>query len=127
VWGTIAGAAAALAPGVRRGGFLAVGEPFWRRWRLPQGVEEGDFVDLEATVARFEQAGVSTTGVIASSEDDWDHYESLHWRAVEEWLAEHPDDPDAEDIRIRHERARGEFFRYQRELLGWAIFVGRQA
>ena len=127
VWGTIADAAAVLAPGVRRGGFLAIGEPFWRRWPLPQGVEEGDFVDLEATVARFEQAGVSTTGLIASSEDDWDHYESLHWRAVEEWLAEHADDPDAEDIRTRHERSRSEFVAYQRALLGWAIFVGRKA
>ena len=127
VWGTIADAAAVLAPGVRRGGFLAIGEPFWRRWPLRQGVEEGDFVDLEATVARFEQAGVSTTGLIASSQDDWDHYESLHWRAVEEWLAEHADEPDAEDIRTRHERARSEFVAYQRALLGWAIIVGRKA
>ena len=37
-------------------------------------------------------------------EDDWDRYETLHWRAVEEWLAENPDDPDAADIRARHER-----------------------
>jgi SAM-dependent methyltransferase len=127
VWGTIADAAAVLVPGVRRAGFLAIGEPFWRRWPLPHEVEQGDFVDLEATVVRFEQAGVSTTGLIAASEDDWDHYESLHWRAVEEWLAEHADDPDAEDIRSRHERSRSEFVAYQRALLGWAIFVGRKA
>jgi hypothetical protein len=53
-WGTIADAAAALAPAVRRGGFVAIGEPFWRQWPLPFGVDAEGFVDLDATVERFE-------------------------------------------------------------------------
>lgn len=73
VWGTIADAAAALVPSVRRGGFVAVGEPFWRQWPLPDAVDEGDFVSLEETVGRFEQAGLSVTGILAASEADWDH------------------------------------------------------
>ena len=36
------------------------------------------------TAARFEGQGFRITGVIGASQDDWDHYESLHWRAVEE-------------------------------------------
>jgi hypothetical protein len=63
--------------------------------------------------------------VIASSEDDWDTYESLHWRALEEWVAEHPDDPDAPGVRDRHKRARDDYLAYQRALLGWTIFVAR--
>jgi hypothetical protein len=59
---------------------------------------------------------------IAASEDDWDRYESLHWRAIEEWLAQHP----GEDFRAQHERHRGDYLRFQRALLGWAIFVGRK-
>lgn len=58
---------------VRRGGFAAVGEPFWRQWPLPDAVDEGDFVSLEETVGRFEQAGLSVTGILAASEADWDH------------------------------------------------------
>jgi SAM-dependent methyltransferase len=127
VWGTIADAAAALCPSVRRGGFVAIGEPFWRQWPLPDGVEEGDYVSLDSTVARFERAGLTTTGMIGASEDDWDHYESLHWRATEEWLAEHPDDGDADDIRTQHDRFRSDYFHFGRALLGWAIFVGRKA
>ena len=126
VWGTIAEAAAVLAAAVRPGGSVAVGEPFWREWPLPEAVDADAFVDLPSTVARFEQAGLGTTGVIAASEDDWDEYESLHWRAIEEWLAEHPGDPDADDIRRRHERFRSDYFRFKRALLGWAIFVGRK-
>ncbi len=124
VWGTIADAAAALHPAVRSGGSVAIGEPFWRQTPPPADGHPGDFVSLEATVARFEGAGFATTGILAASEDDWDHYESLHWRAVEEWLAEEPDHPDAPEIRARHEERRTSYFRVDRAQLGWAIFVG---
>jgi hypothetical protein len=89
-------------------------------------VEDQGYVDLHGTVTRFEQAGLATTGIIAASDDDWDRYESLHWRAVEEWHAELPDEPGAEDFRKENERRRGDYFASQRALLGWAIFVGRR-
>jgi SAM-dependent methyltransferase len=126
VWGTIEEAAAALVPCVRAGGFVAIGEPFWRQWPLPDDVAVQDFVSLDATVARFEQAGLATTGIITASEDDWDHYESLHWRAVVEWLAEHPDHPGTDDVRSEHDRRKRDHFRLRHGLLGWAIFVGRK-
>jgi ubiquinone/menaquinone biosynthesis C-methylase UbiE len=53
VWGNIADAAAALAPAVRAGGFVAVGEPFWRHWPLPEWVDPQNFVPLAETVERF--------------------------------------------------------------------------
>ena len=122
VWGTIADAAATLAPALREGGFVAIGEPFWRQWPLPATIDDDGYADLPATVKRLEQAGFATTGIIAASQDDWDRYESLHWRAVEEWLAEHPDD----DFRAEHERHRSEYIAFRRALFGWAIFVGRK-
>ena len=126
VWGTIADAAAALAPAVRRGGFLAVGEPFWRRLPLPAGVERKAFVALAETVTRLESAGVRVTGMIAASEDDWDRYKSFQWRAVEEWVADHPEHPEAASFRAASEGFRGEYLAGRRDLLGWAIFVGRK-
>jgi len=123
VWGSIADAAAALRPAVRPGGFVAIGEPFWRRWPLPDGVDPEGYVPLSETAARLEAAGFALTGLVAASEDDWDRYEGLHWRAMEEWLAEHPD----EELRALHEQRRADYLRLQRSLLGWAIFVGRKA
>jgi SAM-dependent methyltransferase len=124
VWGTIADAAATLHPAVRAGGAVAIGEPFWRQLPPPEGAHEGDFVSLAETVARFEGAGFATTGIIAASDDDWDRYYSLHWRAVEEWLLEAPNHPDAAEIRARHEERRARYFRVDRAALGWAIFTG---
>lgn len=115
-------AAKVLAPAVRPGGFVAIGEPFWHE----TGAEADDFVDLAATVERFQSAGLALTGLIAASEDDWDRYESLHWRALEEWLAGNTEHPDAPAIRARHLAARDDYLRSQRARLGWAIFAGRK-
>ena len=123
VYHDLDGTLAALTPAVRRGGFVAVGEPYWREWPLPPGIDDEGWVTLPQTVAKFEAAGLAPIGLIAASDDDWDRYESLHWRALEEWLAENPDDPEAPGIRERHERARDSYVTLERRLLGWAIFA----
>jgi SAM-dependent methyltransferase len=124
VWDGLDGTLEALAPAVRAGGHVAVGEPFWRSWPLPDGVDDLSYLPLPETAAKLEHAGLALVTLIASSEDDWDTYESLHWRALEEWLAAHPAEPDAPTIRERFEDARDTYLRYERALLGWAIFVG---
>jgi SAM-dependent methyltransferase len=124
VWDGLDGTLAALAPGVREGGYVAVGEPYWRRWPLPDGVESEGYVPLADTVERIEAHGLPVVSVIAASEDDWDRYETLHWRSLEEWLAGHADDPDAVTIRAEYERWKSHYLRVGRDLLGWAIFVG---
>jgi len=124
VWDGLDGTLEALAPAVRAGGHVAVGEPFWRSWPLPEGVDDLGYLPLPDTAAKLEQAGLALVTLIASSEDDWDTYESLHWRALEEWLAAHPDEPDAPTLRERFEDARDSYLRHERALLGWAIFVG---
>ena len=118
VWGAIGEAATALHPLVKTGGYVAIGEPFWH----DRPLDAEGWVDGAETAERFARAGFALTGVIAASTDDWDRYESLHWRALEEWLAANPDD----DLRSQHERFRGDYLRGKRDLLGWAIFVGRK-
>ena len=120
------GTLAALVPATRSGGRVAVGEPYWREWPLPAGVDDENCVPLRETLERFEAAGLALTGIIESSLEDWDRYESQHWRALEEWLAANPDDPDAAGIRERYERYRASYFAIERRLLAWALFVNRK-
>jgi SAM-dependent methyltransferase len=128
VWNGLAGTLAALVPAVRAGGHVAVGEPYWRTWPLPPEYDPGphdDFVTLAETVRRVEAAGLTPVTLIDASLDDWDRYSTLHWLAAEDWLTEHPDDPDSADIRAEHEHWRERYLRWDRDLLGWAIVAGR--
>jgi precorrin-6B methylase 2 len=128
VWDGLDGTLAALAPAVRPGGFVAVGEPYWRRWPLPEGFEPGQdeaFATLPETIERFAAAGLHPVSLIDASADDWDRYETLHWLAADGWLRQHPDDPDASAIRARVDAQRERYLRWERDLLGWAIFVSR--
>ena len=126
VWSSLAGTLDALEPVVRAGGHVVVGEPYWRKLPLPDdyAARDAPFTTLEDTVAIVESGGLRSVTVIASSEDDWDRYETLHWRACEEWLAANPTDSDAPYIRAEHERSKQNYLRHQRDHLGWAIFVG---
>jgi SAM-dependent methyltransferase len=126
VWEDLAGTLAVLVPATRPGGHVVVGEPYWRRWPLPEDVDDEGYATLAETASRFASAGLSLETLIDSSQDDWDRYETLHWRALEEWLAQQPDHPQAAEFRARHEQGREAYLRYQRELLGWAVFVGRK-
>lgn len=125
IWGGLGGTLAALVPALKPGGGIAIGEPYWRAAPPPDADDMG-YLDLEETVATFEAAGLAPVGLVAASEDDWDRYESLHWRAVEEWLAGSPGGPDAEELRAEHDHHRRNYVRVIRPHLGWAILVGRK-
>jgi SAM-dependent methyltransferase len=125
VWDGLDGTLEAMTPAVRPGGHVVVGEPYWNQWPLPEDVDDLGYVDLRGTMERIASAGLHPTGLIAASDDDWDAYESLHWRAVEDWLHQHPDDPEADDLRAEDERHRRAYVD-RRALRGWAIFVARK-
>lgn len=129
IWEGLRETVAALEAGVRPDGFVVVGEPYWRRWPLPSGFqpEEGlDLLTLADTASVFETVGVELVSVIASSHEDWDRYESLHWHTLEQWLHDHPNDPDAERFREMGRAERDLYLRWHRDLLGWAILIGRK-
>jgi SAM-dependent methyltransferase len=112
---------------------VAVGEPYWRVWPLPPPPREDDplrtaedeFLPLAKTIEQAESAGVRVVSLIASSEDDWDRYESLHWETLDDWLAANPDHQQAEEFRARGAAHRARYLAWERAVLGWAIFVCR--
>jgi SAM-dependent methyltransferase len=126
VWEDLDGTLAALAPAVKPDGHVAVGEPYWRTAPPPDADARG-YLSLPDTVARFERWRLTIVGLLASSPDDWDRYESLHWRAVEAWLAEQEDGSrEAEEIHAENEAHKRAYLEVGRDHLGWAILVGRR-
>ena len=107
---------------------VAVGEPYWRVWPLPPEAapeEREGVLPLSETVERAESTGVRVVSLIASSEDDWDRYESLRWQTLDRWLEANPGHPQAEEFRAHGAAYRDGYLRWQRATLGWAIFVCR--
>ena len=112
---------------------LGVGEPYWRTWPLPpepepdagRRTDEEEWLPLPETVERAESTGARVVSLIASSEDDWDRYESLQWQTLDRWLAANPGHPQAEEFRARGAADRDRYLRWERAVMGWAIFVCR--
>jgi SAM-dependent methyltransferase len=124
VWDGLDGTLAALTPAVRAGGYVVVGEPYWRQWPLSAGLDNLGYVSLAETVTKLEASGLSLVSLIAASRDDWDRYQSPHWQGVEEWLAEHSDDPGAAKLRQENEDHKRRYLEVGRELFGWVILAG---
>ena len=119
-----------LLPLVKPGGVIAVGDIYAHNpGELPpesaQHFAGGAERSLVDTCERFNRDGLSLIGLIDSSLDDWDRYESLHWRAAEEWLQENAEHPKYAEFRERHETMRRNHLRFDRATLGWALFVAR--
>jgi len=110
---------------------LAVGEPYWQVSPLPAGpggeerIDEQEWLPLLETIERAESAGVRVVSLIVSSPDDWDRYESLHWLALDDWLAANPEHPQADEFRARGAMRRARYLAWERAVLGWAILVCR--
>jgi hypothetical protein len=115
---------------VRPGGCIAIGEPFLHEGlteeeRRELEEREGISQNLPGLVASLEARGLSLTGMIAATTDDWDRYESAHWRAARAWGEEHPEHPERAWLLARVSEGRERYLRLERRALGWAIFVAR--
>jgi hypothetical protein len=74
-------------------------------------------------VALLESRALGLTGLISASTDDWDRYASGSWRTAYEWAAANLDHEYLPEISRRVDGFRGEYLRFRRQYIGWAIFV----
>lgn len=103
-------AVAWMAAAVRPGGTVAIGE-----------VHTDNLAELLDT---FAQAGLEPTGLVPATLQDWDHYESQHWRAAWSWANAHPDHPDRDWLLREVRRNRDLYLRAERGRLHWSVIVG---
>ena len=123
----------ALSRAVRPGGQVLVGEPFWRteppaEYLAWSGMRRDEFAGHAENVAMGESEGLVPLLAWVSSDEDWDRYETLQWRAAGRYAAANPDDPDVHDLLERVAHARHEYLAWGRDTLGWALYLfGRPA
>jgi SAM-dependent methyltransferase len=114
------------------GGWVVVGEPYWRQepptaYLATIGAERSAYGTHHQNVMIGQELGLELAYTLVSSQDDWDRYEGLQWYAAEAWASEHPDDPGVEDVleRVRHDKEG--YLRWGRETLGWAIYAFKKS
>jgi SAM-dependent methyltransferase len=117
-----------LAGLVRSHGRVLIGERFWRRRPHPDylaalDLELDDLLDHPRNVRAGEEAGLVPICTAVSTEDEWERYEGLYARAVEEHAAGRPDDPEAESLWTRIRRHREAWEHWGRDTLGFGLYV----
>ncbi|HLT20049.1 MAG TPA: class I SAM-dependent methyltransferase [Thermomicrobiales bacterium] len=131
IWQGHAGTLRALARWARPGGYVLVGEPFWKREPDPEYLEAAnlkadDFGTHRDNVEAGIRLGLTPVYTAVSTDDEWDHYETLQWYAAERWARKHPDDPDRDEVLRRAARERESYLRWGRDTLGWALYLFRK-
>lgn len=121
----------ALTAMVAPGGWVIVGEPYWlqeptEEYLASSGLTRDGFGTHRGNAEAGEQRGLELVYTLASSKDDWDHYEGLQWYATAEYARSHPDDPDLPELLERVAKDKALYLRWGRDTLGWALYVFRR-
>jgi len=115
----------------RSGGWVVVGEPYWRREPAAEhleavGEKRSNYGTHYENVKAGQELGLEPVYTLVSNQDDWDRYEGLQWNAATAWAVEHPEDPDVKEVLKRVRESREHYLRWGRETFGWAIYVFRK-
>ena len=113
---------------VRSGGFLLIGECYWKQEPPAEylqflGVDRGVYSSHEGNLELARKLQLVPVWSTISSDEEWDAYEDLYRRNIEDYVAENPEDPDGpamiERVRIWNRMYRD----YGRSTLGFGFYL----
>jgi SAM-dependent methyltransferase len=120
---------AAVRPHIRSGGFLLWADPFWKREPDPMFVAMlgglAAYKTHAENIAAGEAAGLVPYYAAVSPDQEWDDYTWRMTAAIHHWLADHPDDPEAESVRQRAAFLRAAYIAQGRDTLGFGVYLFR--
>jgi ubiquinone/menaquinone biosynthesis C-methylase UbiE len=126
----LSGTLSLLLPAVKPGGLILVGEPYWVTPPPEEAfaaleIAPDDFGSLTETLERFSAGGLELVEMVLADGDSWDRYIASQWWTCSEWIRDNPDHPDAPAVRAFYEQSRRAYLEFERQYLGWGIFVLR--
>jgi SAM-dependent methyltransferase len=109
-------------------GMIIIGEPYWLKepddeYLKMIGIKKEEYNSHYKNIDIAERKGLNCVYTLVSNNDDWDHYETLQWLSVYNYINSNPDDPDNPELLKKIEKAKKEYLLYGRDTLGWAIYV----
>lgn len=131
IYGGINGTLKALEGWTKPGGLIIAGEPFWLKNPDPEYLKADDmkretFHTHMENVVMGDEFGLTCSYTMASDLEDWDYYESPHWRSAAEYVDENPDDPDNPELLKNAKKFRDIYLKWGRDTLNWCLYVYRK-
>jgi hypothetical protein len=128
----LAGTIELMKPAVTPNGLLLIGEPYWidtppESAYEALGVKPNDYATLDITLDRLESSGLNLVEMVLANHYGWDRYEAPQWMAIDDFLRNNPNDPDASALNEWISKNRRAYLKYGRRYLGWGVFVLRLA
>jgi SAM-dependent methyltransferase len=118
----------ALKEMTKPGGIIIIGEPHWLKepddeYLEMSGLKKEEFNSHYKNIDVGEKEGLTCIYTLVSNHDDWDHYETLQWWSVNEYVINNPGAPDNSELLNKINKAKTEYLLYGRDTVGWAIYV----
>ncbi|CAM3120352.1 class I SAM-dependent methyltransferase [Paenibacillus sediminis] len=120
----------ALRKAVKKGGYILIGEGYWRKKPSPDylaalGAEESEMKSHLGTIEAAEALGLTALWSTIASEDDWDEYEWLYSMSIENECHNHPDHPDRDWMLNKIRNWRKIYLTWGRDTLGFGLYLFR--
>jgi SAM-dependent methyltransferase len=126
--GGMPGIYAKLKGWTRAGGYLLVGEGYWRQKPAADfvaflGGTEGRYLNHRGNVQAGIDAGLIPMHAATASPDEWDEYEWKYSRSIERYAREQPEDPEVPAMLERIRKWRDAYLRWGRDTLGFGVYL----
>jgi cyclopropane fatty-acyl-phospholipid synthase-like methyltransferase len=113
---------------VRPGGYVLVGEGYWKHepdsaYVRAFGVTRDEYHSHADNVMEGTRLNLLPLYAAVCSDDDWDNYEWRHSTAVERYARQNADDPDVPDLLERIRDWRDLYLRWGRDTLGFGVYL----
>ncbi len=125
--GGMAGVCHQLKAWTKGGGYLLIGEGYWRGKPHPEYAAllgaDAQHLDHRGNVQAGIDAGLIPMHATTASVDEWDEYEWKFCRSIERYARERPDDADVPPMLDRIQRWRDAYLRWGRDTRGFAVYL----
>ncbi|WP_170211992.1 SAM-dependent methyltransferase [Saccharothrix australiensis] len=125
-WGGTRATLDAMRSRLKPGGRLLLGDGFWAaepNARTLETFDRDEFEPLDGLVDLALAAGFRLLNLTTATSDEWDSFESRWCASRERWLLEHPDHPEADEVRAIVDEHRDGWLKGYRGVLGFAYLT----
>ena len=129
-FGGLRGALSSRSRWTRPGGWVVVGEGFWRRppeseYLEVLGARPDELNDDLGNLRAGQALGLTLAAHWSSTEAEWDDFEDAYLEGIERYARANPDDPDVPEMLRRIRRWRDGYVRWGRNTLGFGVYAFR--